>query len=108
MNVLSREETSNIINSVLAKQIEDLLAAPIGKLSDHISEEKVRLAGTSLTETILVAAKEKLPEAIKEFDVGGVVREKINNYPAEKLESSLCRSPKNIFEQSNFSEQVLV
>lgn len=87
LGILNREETSNIINSVLAKQIEKLLAAPIGKLSDHISEEKVRNAGKSLTETIISAAKEKLPEAIKEFDIGGVVREKINTYPAEKLET---------------------
>lgn len=87
VNVLSRDETSDIINSVLATQIDGLLGKPIGKLSDHISEEKVRLAGKALTETIIAAAKEKLPEAIKEFDIGGVVREKINNYPAEKLES---------------------
>lgn len=87
LDVLSREETSNIINAVLAKQIENLLAAPIGRLSDHISEEKVRSAGKSLTETIISAAKEKLPEAIKEFDIAGVVREKINTYPAEKLEA---------------------
>jgi uncharacterized membrane protein YheB (UPF0754 family) len=86
-DILSREETSNIINSVLSRQIERLLAAPIGKLSDHISEEKVREAGKSLTETIIAAAREKLPEAIKEFDIGNVVREKVNNYPAEKLEA---------------------
>ncbi len=85
--VLNREETSNIINAVLAKQIERLLATPIGKLSDHISEEKVFQAGKSLTETIISAAKEKLPEAIREFNIGGVVREKINLYPVEKLES---------------------
>ena len=87
LNILSREETSNIINSVLARQIENFLAAPIGRLSDHISEDKVRQAGKSLTETIISAAKEKLPEAIREFDIGGVVREKINNYPSEKLEA---------------------
>jgi uncharacterized membrane protein YheB (UPF0754 family) len=86
-NVLNREETSNIINAVLAKQIERLLATPIGKLSDHISEEKVFQAGKSLTETIIAAAREKLPEAIREFNIGGVVREKINLYPVEKLES---------------------
>ncbi len=86
IGILSRNETSQIINSVLSRQIEKFLAAPIGKLSDHISEEKVRNAGKSLTETIISAAKEKLPEAIKEFDIGGVVREKINNYPSEKLE----------------------
>ena len=66
------------------RQIERLLAAPIGKLSDHISEEKVREAGKSLTETIITAAKEKLPEAIREFNIGSVVREKINNYPVGK------------------------
>ncbi|MBA2493295.1 MAG: DUF445 family protein [Acidobacteria bacterium] len=87
IKILSREETSKIINSVLSRQIEKFLSAPIGRLSDHISEDKVRLAGKSLTETIISAAKEKLPEAIKEFNIGGVVREKINNYPSEKLEA---------------------
>jgi len=87
LNILSREETSNIINSVLSRQIENFLAAPIGRLSEHISEEKLRQAGNSLTETIIAAAKEKLPEAIREFDIGSVVREKINQYPVEKLEN---------------------
>ena len=87
LNVLNRDETATIINRVLSKQIERLLAAPIGKLSDHIGEEKVRQAGKSLTKTIIQAAKEKLPAAIKEFDISNVVREKINHYPVEKLES---------------------
>ncbi|HEY8563331.1 MAG TPA: DUF445 family protein [Pyrinomonadaceae bacterium] len=87
LNILSRDETTNIINSVLSKQIEGFLSRPIGRLADHISEEQVRRTGKSLTETIIAAAREKLPDAIREFDVGGVVREKINNYPVEKLES---------------------
>lgn len=87
LTILSRGETSKIINSFLHNQIERFLAAPIGKLSNHISEVKVRAAGKSLTETIIAAAKEKLPEAIREFNVGGVVRDKINNYPVEKLEA---------------------
>lgn len=87
LSILSREETSKVINSVLAKRIDNFLSAPIGKLSEYISEEKVRAAGSSLTETILSAAREKLPEAIREFDVGNVVREKIMNYPVEKLEA---------------------
>ena len=33
------------------------------------------------------AAKEKLPQVIQEFNIGEVVREKINNYPVEKLET---------------------
>lgn len=87
LGVLNREDTVKIINSFLANQIDRLLSTPIGRLSDHMSEEKVRHVGASLTETIIAAAREKLPEAISEFNVGGVVREKINNYPVEKLET---------------------
>lgn len=87
LSILSRDETSQIINSVLNQQIEKLLSTPIGRLSDSISEDKLKAASDSLSDTIIDAIKEKLPEAIKEFDVGGVVREKINNYPVEKLES---------------------
>jgi uncharacterized membrane protein YheB (UPF0754 family) len=87
LSILSRDETSQIINGVLTNQIDRLLAAPIGKLSDHIPEEKLREASRSLTEAIISAVQSKLPEAIKEFDVGNVVREKILNYPAEKLEA---------------------
>lgn len=87
LSILSRDETSQIINSVLNNQVEKLLATPIGRLSDTISEEKLKAASESLSDTIIDAIKEKLPDAIKEFDIGGVVREKINNYPVEKLES---------------------
>lgn len=86
-NVLRTTETANIINSVLSRQIERLLATPIGKLSEHISEAQILSAGANLTETIISAAREKLPQIIQEFDLGNVVREKINNYPVEKLES---------------------
>lgn len=87
LNILNQEETGNIINTVLSRQIDRLIATPIGKLSDHISEEQVKSAGDQLTETIITAAKEKLPQTIQEFNIGEVVREKINNYPVEKLES---------------------
>ena len=87
LSVLSRGETSQIINAVINKQVEKLLATPIGRLSDNISEEKLKAASESLSDTIIDAIKQKLPEAIKEFDVGGVVREKINAYPVEKLEA---------------------
>ncbi len=87
LNVVAREDTSNIINSMLATQIDNLLAAPIGRLSDNISEEKLFAASEGFADTIIAAIREKLPEAIREFDVGGVVREKIMNYPAEKLEA---------------------
>jgi len=87
LKVLAREETSNVINDLLATQIDRLLSRPIGKLSDHISAEKVRQASESLTDAIVAATSARLPEAIAEFDVGGVVRDKIRNYPVEKLES---------------------
>jgi uncharacterized membrane protein YheB (UPF0754 family) len=87
LSIISGDETSQIINAALNKQVEKLLAAPIGRLSDNISEEKLKAASESLSDAIIEAIREKLPEAIKEFDVGGVVREKIHNYPVEKLES---------------------
>ena len=87
LDILNQDDTANIINAALSKQMERLLSEPIGKLSDHLSETQVRNAGKSLTETITQAAKEKLPQVIQEFNIGEVVREKINNYPVEKLES---------------------
>ena len=87
LNIVGREDTSQIINAMLATQIDNLLSAPIGRLSDNIAEEKLRAASEGFADTIISAIREKLPEAIKEFDVGGVVREKIMNYPAEKLEA---------------------
>jgi uncharacterized membrane protein YheB (UPF0754 family) len=87
LNIISRPETSNIINSVLASQIERLMSAPIGKLSDHVGEVSMREASVSLTDAIITAVHQKLPDAVREFNVGGVVREKILNYPAEKLEA---------------------
>jgi uncharacterized membrane protein YheB (UPF0754 family) len=86
LNVLNQKETANIINTVLSRQIDRLLSEPIGRLADHVSEERIRQAGDKLTETIIAAAREKLPQIIQEFDIGNVVREKINNYPVEKLE----------------------
>ena len=87
LDILGREETSNIINEMLSQQIDQLMSKPIGRLGDHIPEDKLRAASASLTEAIIEATSAKLPEAIAEFDIGGVVREKIKNYPAEKLES---------------------
>ncbi len=87
LDILAREETSNMINEMLAGQIDQLLSKPIGKLGDHIPEAKLRAASLSLTDAIIAATSAKLPEAIAEFDVGSVVREKIKNYPAEKLEA---------------------
>ena len=87
LDILGREETSNIINEMLSQQIDQLMSKPIGRLGDHIPEDKLRAASASLTDAIIAAISAKLPEAIAEFDVGGVVREKIKNYPAEKLES---------------------
>ncbi len=87
ISIISSENTSRLVNDMLSRQIEQLLAAPIGKLSDKIEEEKLVSASETFADTIINAIREKLPEAIKEFDVGGVVKEKIMNYPVEKLEA---------------------
>ncbi len=87
MKLLSREENFSLINTFLAAQIDKLLSAPIGKLSNHLSEDKIKSGSAALTTTIIDAAKAKLPDAIKEFDVGTMVKERVNNFPVEKLES---------------------
>ena len=87
LSIIASENTSRLVNDMLSRQIEQLLSEPIGKLSDKIEEEKLVSASETFADTIINAIREKLPEAIKEFDVGGVVREKIMNYPVEKLES---------------------
>ena len=86
LTVFAREETARTINNILSAQVERLMVAPIGRLSDHISEGTVRTASAALTERITKAARERLPAAIAEFDIGGIVRQKVANYPVEKLE----------------------
>ncbi len=87
LSIVAREDTSKVINAMLATQVENLLSAPIGRLSDNISEEKLVSASEGFADTMIDAIREKLPEAIKDFDVGSVVRVKINDYPIEKLEA---------------------
>jgi uncharacterized membrane protein YheB (UPF0754 family) len=87
IGVLSREETAHTLNTLLGAQIERLLVAPIGRLSDHLPVQTVRNASNMLTERINATAQERLPAAIAEFDIGGIVREKVSGYPVQKLET---------------------
>jgi uncharacterized membrane protein YheB (UPF0754 family) len=84
---LAHENTARTVNAILSSQIERLLVAPIGRLGDHVSEHSVRRASAALVERITEAARERLPTAIAEFDVGGLVRKKVSDYPLEKLEA---------------------
>lgn len=86
LDLLQRDESLKMINTTVANQIEHFLIMPLGKLSDRIPEEALRRAADALTESIVTAAKEKLPAAIAELDIGNLVREKVDNYPVEKLE----------------------
>jgi uncharacterized membrane protein YheB (UPF0754 family) len=85
--LLARDDTARTINAILSSQIERLLVAPIGRLGDHLSEHAVKRASEALVERITTAARERLPAAIAEFDVGGLVRKKVSDYPIEKLEA---------------------
>ncbi|GIU82354.1 MAG: DUF445 family protein [Acidobacteria bacterium] len=87
LNILYQEDTAESINQAISKQIERFLNKPIGKLSDYVPEEKIKEMGEKLSEVILESAKQKLPDAIKEFNIGEIVRQKISSYPVEKLES---------------------
>lgn len=87
LTVLARDDTARTINAILSSQIERLLIAPIGRLGDQLPEHTVERASAALTERITEAARERLPAAIAEFDVGGLVRNKVSDYPLDKLES---------------------
>lgn len=86
LTVLGRDDTAQRINSILSSQIETFLVTPIGRLGDHMPAGAIDKASTALTERIVAAARERLPAAIAEFDVGGLVRQKVSDYPIEKLE----------------------
>jgi uncharacterized membrane protein YheB (UPF0754 family) len=86
LGLLSRDDTARTINAILSAQIERLLIAPIGRLGDHVSRNAMERASSALVERITLAARERLPVAIAEFDVGGLVRRKVSDYPLEKLE----------------------
>ena len=86
MGVLSREETARAVNALLAAQVEKLLVRPIGRVGDLVPEEKVRRAAAMLADRIEAAARERLPAAIAEFDIGRIVEEKVAGYPIKKLE----------------------
>ncbi len=86
VSLLSRDDTARTINLILSSQIERLLIAPIGRLGDHVSQPSMERASKALVELITTAARERLPTAIAEFDVGGLVRKKVSDYPVEKLE----------------------
>ena len=84
--MLTREETARTINHILTAQVERLLITPIGRLSEQVPEASIERASAALTERITQAARERLPSAISEFDIGRIVRQKVAGYPVEKLE----------------------
>jgi uncharacterized membrane protein YheB (UPF0754 family) len=86
LGVLASEDTARTINNILTAQIERLLIAPIGRIGDHVPENSVERASRALVERVVGVARERLPQAIKEFDIGGIVRDKVSNYPVKKLE----------------------
>ncbi len=85
--VLARDDTARTINAILSAQIERFMIAPIGRLADHMPAGAIEKASAALTEKITAAARERLPALIAEFDVGGLVRKKVSDYPLEKLEA---------------------
>ena len=86
LSLLGHDQTARTINAILSSQVERLLIAPIGRLGDHVSPNAMQRASSALVERITLAARERLPVAIAEFDVGGLVRKKVSDYPIEKLE----------------------
>jgi uncharacterized membrane protein YheB (UPF0754 family) len=87
ISLIEREDTAQTINGILAAKVERLLIAPIGRLGDHLPQASVQRTQEALIERITTSARERLPATIAEFDVGGLVRRKVSDYPIEKLEA---------------------
>jgi uncharacterized membrane protein YheB (UPF0754 family) len=86
VEIIKRAETADAINEMLSAQIDRLLTRPLGRLGDRLPEEKMREFSKGLSAAISSAAAAKLPDAIAGFDVQGMVRQKVSEYPPEKLE----------------------
>ena len=87
LSVLLRPETAQMLNGGLNTQVERLLVTPIGRLSDHIPAHTVEQISQVAATQINAVARERLPSAIAEFDISGIVRRKVADYPPEKLET---------------------
>ena len=87
LSLIERDDTARTINGILTSQVERLLIAPIGRLGDHLPAASVKRTQEALVERITASARERLPATIAEFDVGGLVRRKVSDYPIEKLEA---------------------
>src|SRR5258706_8154879 len=67
--------------------MDRFLVLRMGGLGNHMPAGAINKASRALREKIVAAARERLPAAIAEFDVGGLVRQKVSDYPIEKLEA---------------------
>jgi uncharacterized membrane protein YheB (UPF0754 family) len=84
--IMSRPETVQTLNGILNAQVERMLVTPIGRLSDHIPANTIEQVSQVVAEQITALARERLPSALAEFDIGGIVRRKVADYPPDKLE----------------------
>lgn len=91
LDVLRRPETARTLNAIMSAQVERLIAQPIGRPTDYLSADSLQRTSLALSERITEAARERLPAAITEFDIGGIVRNKVAEYPVEKLEALVLR-----------------
>lgn len=87
LDVLTRKETVLSLNSLVSDQVDRLLIKPIGRPADLLPQDTIARASEALTERITAATRERLPTALTEFDLGGIVRNKVAEYPVEKLET---------------------
>ena len=85
--ILAREETARTLNQILGQQIERLLNRPIGQPSRFVAPATVRRVSDEIVARITGGAQERLPAAIRDFDLANLVREKIDAYPLVRLEN---------------------
>lgn len=84
--LLERDEIRERIYRSLAGVVDGFLARPMGRLRDHIPEERLKQGRVWITRQVLEILKRETPKIVQAIDVERLVREKVNEMPIAEVE----------------------
>ncbi len=84
--LLERDEIRERIYRSLAGVVDGFLARPMGRLRDHIPEERLKQGRVWITEQVLEILKRETPKIVQAINVERLVREKVNEMPIAEVE----------------------
>ncbi len=84
--LLERDEIRSSIYRSLTGAVDEFLARPMGRLRDHIPEERLKQGRVWITEQVLEILKRETPKIVQAINVERLVREKVNEMPIAEVE----------------------